>query len=227
MPGTWKWWGLDILAEYSQAYPNLAGAGKVALISALLWVIISITLHELAHGWVAIKCGDDTPRLLGHMTLDPLKHMGIYGLVVFAVIGWAWGSMPVNVANLRRKHDDALVALAGPLTNVLLAVVCFLGLALSAKLLTGDAYEYAKIVFFIGLSKNVVLTIFNLLPVPPLDGSRVVASFIPQMQSFVYSQGGYMLGLIFVFTVAGRIIWPMHAWVMGQAAMLLRQLGCL
>lgn len=226
MFGSWHWWGLDVIHTYTQQFPNLPGAGKVALTAALLWVIVSITLHELAHGWVAIRCGDDTPRLLGHMTLDPLKHMGVYGVVVFLVSGYAWGSMPVNVANLRRRHDDALVSIAGPATNALLAALCFVAYALCGKLLSGEVRDYATIVFFIGLSWNILLAIFNMLPVPPLDGSRVLASFIPGVQDFVYSQGSYIVGLIFVFTVANQIIWPVHDWAMAQVMTLLRMLGC-
>jgi Zn-dependent protease len=160
------------------------------------------------------------------MTLDPIKHMGVYGLVVFAAAGYTWGAMPVNVSNLRRKHDDALVSIAGPLTNAALAIFCLVCLGLSSKLLAGDVRDYARIVFLLGLSQNILQAIFNMFPIPPLDGSRVLASFIPGMQDLVYSQVGNVVGLIFVFTFAGQIVWPMHDWVMGHAMHLLQLLGC-
>jgi hypothetical protein len=90
-----------------------------------VWVIGSIVLHELAHGWAAIRLGDTTPRDLGHMTWNPLVHMGGFSLVVFAVIGIAWGMMPVDPSRLRGRYGDALVALAGPAMNIVLAAVSF------------------------------------------------------------------------------------------------------
>jgi Zn-dependent protease len=217
MFGRGPWWGLEFIRVFDAAYPNLPNAGRVALGAVIVWVVLSITLHELAHGWVAIRRGDDTPRLLGHMTLDPLKHMGIAGLVVFAVSGYAWGSMPVNAANLRRKHDDALVALAGPATNALLAVVAFVAMVLSELVLKGDARDYVYIVFSIGLTENVMLMVFNLLPVPPLDGSRVVASFVPAVRRLVYSPAAPMVGLIFVLTFAPGIVAPIQDWILAHA----------
>ena len=227
MVGFGSWWGMDYLRGFEAMYPTLPHAGKVALIAILLWTVISISLHELAHGWTAIRCGDDTPRLLGHMTLDPIKHMGLAGLVALALTGYSWGAMPVNASNLRRRHDDALVAFAGPLTNVLLALLCVGGLVLSAKMLQGDAKRYGFIVFLLGFSQNIRLAIFNMFPVPPLDGSRIAASFIPGMRNFVYSPGAAVVGLIFVLTIAPRLINPAEGWVVEQTFILLRSLGWL
>ncbi len=212
-----NWWGLQVIEVYNQQFPNLPNAGRVALAAWLAWIVVSIVLHELAHGWMAIRCGDDTPRLMGHMTLDPIKHMGLYSLVALAVCGITWGAMPVNVENLRRRHDDALVALAGPLTNVLLAVLCLVGSILAKMLLTGNAMDYASIVFFLGLVLNATLAAFNMLPVPPLDGSKVLASFVPAYRDFIYTPGAAIVGLVFVFTMGGIVIAPVVSWVRTKA----------
>ena len=86
-------------------------------------VVISIVLHELAHGWAAIWQGDDTPRVMGHMTPDPLVHMGGFSLLMLVLVGLAFGAMPVNPRNFRSKYGDALVSAAGPAMNFLLAFI--------------------------------------------------------------------------------------------------------
>src|SRR5262245_39838763 len=101
-------------------------AGPIHLLAWVFWVIFSIVLHELAHGWTAIRCGDRTPIETGHMTWNPVVHMGQASLVMFALVGIAWGAMPINPANFRGRYDNARVALAGPSMNVLLFVIALL-----------------------------------------------------------------------------------------------------
>lgn len=91
----------------------------------VFWIIGSITLHELAHGWAALRQGDSTPVEAGHMTLNPVVHMGKVGLIMFAVAGIAFGMMPVDPSRFRSRHGDASVAAAGPAVNLVLAVVSF------------------------------------------------------------------------------------------------------
>lgn len=108
-----SWWVTSVLDS---------PGGGILLFSWVVWVIGSIVLHELGHGWAAIACGDDTPRRERHMTLNPLVHMGWPSLLLFAILGMAYGRMPVNPANFKSPWDDVIVALAGPMMNVLLAV---------------------------------------------------------------------------------------------------------
>jgi Zn-dependent protease len=154
----------------------------VFLVSWVVWVIGSIVLHELAHGWTAIRCGDRTPILTGHMTWNPLVHMGQMSLIMFAVVGIAWGAMPVNPANFRGRYDDAKVALAGPMMNLLLFALSLCG-AVAAVIFSrqlGDPLGPNLRVFAVsGAFLNLALMIFNLIPAPPLDGYRIIADLVP------------------------------------------------
>lgn len=201
-----SWWGNDVIRTFNeQIFPGVPNIGTVALCAWIVWLILSVVLHELGHGWTAIKCGDDTPRLMGHMTLDPMKHMGIVSLALFAFVGIAWGAMPVNPENFRRRHDDALVALAGPVVNVLIAIVCVVGAIVSNFVVPADSLPYALTIFRIGSVMNLTLATLNLVPLPPLDGSRIVASFIRPFHDLVYSPKGAIIGLI-AFLILGRYV---------------------
>ncbi|HYD00588.1 MAG TPA: site-2 protease family protein [Phycisphaerales bacterium] len=212
-----KWWGMRIVHMYNDAFPSVASIGSVALAAWLTWVIVSICLHELGHGWAAIKCGDDTPRLLGHMTLDPMKHMGIVSFVMLAMVGITWGLMPVDPSRFRRRHDDALVALAGPAVNAVLCLVCLVGAALSLRFLSGDAMVYTYVVFTLGLQINLIGVIFNLMPIPPLDGSAVLASFVPALREFIRTPQAGIVGLFVMLIFGMQIIGPIIGWAASAA----------
>ena len=166
-------------------------------------VVISIVLHELAHGWAAIWQGDDTPRQMGHMTGDPMVHMGGFSLLMLALVGMAFGAMPVNPGNFRSRYGDALVSAAGPAMNFLLALVALTVLAVWVKI-SGSAIEGPSKngQFFLQIfgTTNIALGIFNLLPVPPLDGSTVLGNFVPAYRRWLDSLGNptWMLFIVFM-----------------------------
>jgi Zn-dependent protease len=172
--------------------------GPIHLFSWVVWVIGSIVLHELAHGWTAMRLGDRTPAETGHMTWNPVVHMGQMSLIVFAVMGIAWGMMPVNYSRMRGRHADAMVAAAGPVMNLWLFAFALGGAAVTimmAEPLGQVAYPLS--VFFItGAWLNIALAMFNLLPVPPLDGSTVLGSFFPGFAHLWRSEQGTPVGLI-------------------------------
>src|SRR5262245_41654647 len=115
--------------EHWWVYQYYHAGMTIELLSWVFWVLLSVTLHELGHGWMAMRLGDQTPELTGHMTLNPLVHMGPFSLIVFVLTGIAWGTMPVDPTRFRMgRHGDALVSLAGPAVNLGLAVVCFVSL---------------------------------------------------------------------------------------------------
>lgn len=206
-----NWWVLDVLN----------GPGGAGLLAAwAIWVVVSITLHELAHGWAAISRGDTTPIDTGHMTWNPVVHMGPMSLLVFALTGIAWGLMPVDPTRMRGRHADAWVAFAGPLMNFSLAAVCIVASVVSIAVLDrsgaatptlgGKSLLDSLILFFsVGCALNVTLGLFNLIPAPPLDGSRILTSFYRPYGNMLATQGGQFLGLVLfmvAFFFAGRII---------------------
>ncbi len=148
------------------------------LISFLMFLPI-LTIHEAAHAWVAYKCGDDTAKNEGRISLNPLVHIDIIGTVIIPLVnmiagGWliGWGKpVPVNQHNFRRSRlDDVLVALAGPASNVLLAalalIVYRIGNSMGSEIVTKLTWQLAQV--------SVYLAFFNLIPVPPLDGSHIL-----------------------------------------------------
>jgi Zn-dependent protease len=147
----------------------------------ILVVIISTVLHELAHGWAALRQGDDTPRLLGHMTGNPLVHMGPISLAALVFTGLAWGMMPVNPSRFRSKYGDAIVSFAGPSTNLMLSLLSLtsLGLLMRFDVLEAGSHVSDNLILFLRVmgTANFALALFNLLPVPPLDGSAILANF--------------------------------------------------
>lgn len=191
----------------------------VLLFSWVFWVIASIVLHELAHGWAAIWCGDRTPIETGHMTINPMVHMGPMSLAVFALVGIAWGLMPVDPSRFRRPHQDALVAAAGPLMNLILAAICLVLLCLWVATAGGywapglkvpdHVFRNFQMFFHTGAMLNIVLMLFNLIPIPPLDGSRIVASFSSGFARLWADERSHLVALlafIFVFFFAGDVL---------------------
>ena len=159
----------------------------------LVPALMAITCHEVSHGYIADKFGDNTARSMGRLTLNPIKHMDILGTIMVFVVGIGWAKpVPVNFHNLRHpKRDMVWVAAAGPITNFVLATVSALGMRLLVHLADGipDGSPLATIIDPVTLMLafsvyiNLLLAIFNLIPVPPLDGGRVAVGLLPYRQS--------------------------------------------
>lgn len=201
------WWVADALQH----------GGYIYLFSWVFWVLLSICLHELAHGWAAIHQGDDTPIALGHMNLNPLVHMGQMSLIMFALVGIAWGAMPVNPSRFRDgRFGDAKVSAAGPAMNLLLALITLTGLGVLMAMTAGKSAATSTFVVnfqvFLSLGGllNIVLLLLNLLPIPPLDGSTIVRSLVPSTERFYsheqFSQISLVL-LLAVFWFGGTYLW--------------------
>ena len=165
----------------------------------VLPVLFAITLHEVAHGWVACKLGDKTAKRLGRLTLNPIKHIDPLGTILLpgilfflggVIFGWA-KPVPITYENLRHpKRDMVLVAVAGPMANLLMAFL-WAGIAKFALTLIPNFGMPAQAVFLMGQAGiiiNLLLMIFNLLPIPPLDGGRVVSSLLPGKLSWQYDR---------------------------------------
>jgi Zn-dependent protease len=202
---------------------TLESLGVAGLAAHVIWVIVAITLHELAHGWAAMRRGDPTPEASGHMTFNPVVHMGVPSLIVFALAGIAWGMMPVDSSRLRGRYAEAAVAFAGPAMNFLLALVCIilLGLLIALEPATGQpgllperVHDNLRLFFLLGGMLNVALGLFNLAPIPPLDGSRILANFSRPYREFIDTQvGGFLsfVGFALAFFFAGGLIFGVGA----------------
>jgi Zn-dependent protease len=178
---------------------ELFSTSPIEAIAFLLALVAAVSVHEFAHAWTAWRLGDDTPYYQGRVTLNPASHLDPIGSLMFLLIGMGWGR-PVlyNPANLHRKVDELLVALAGPASNLLFA----LGLNI-LTLLVGDSMpQYAQFLQQASLV-NVFLAAFNMIPIPPLDGSSIIAYFWPEYRSLAGGQVGLIILLVLIFLPVG------------------------
>ena len=179
---------------------------KTFLMIALV-VVFSICLHEFFHAWTALKFGDTTAADRGHLTLNPLKQMGPFSIIMFLVLGFAWGAVPVDnyVLRARNRHAPAIVALAGPATNFGLFLIGFFFFGFLSprmwNLMENEVAGQTVVEFFLILGcYNAFLCIFNLLPVPGLDGWAALTEYVPRMKSFSSEfVKGVTIFLIFLF----------------------------
>lgn len=170
---------------------RLAGMTTEGLIATLLTlpaVLIAITFHEYAHAFVATKLGDDTPMLQGRLTLNPIKHVDPVGFALLLFAGFGWGKpVQINPRNFNRKYSmeagEAIVSVAGPIMNFILAVVFALVYAALYKFAPAFIITQAGAIVFDMLLYlviiNIGLGVFNLIPLPPLDGSKILTKFLP------------------------------------------------
>jgi Zn-dependent protease len=211
--------------------------------------LFAISVHESAHAWMAEKCGDPTAKMLGRITMNPLKHIDPIGSVLLPVIGlltmhgiFGWAKpTPVTPQNFRNTvQGDILTTVAGPISNFLLVAGSVLGLVIIAltsqtghALVNGLGHRHitdtgsilVPIVWLLytAVQMNVLLGIFNLLPVPPLDGSHIFRHMLPDSLRSIYDSVG-IFGIILLFSVGGRFVYALTSPVMGWVEGLLAQL---
>lgn len=182
----------------------------VAALGFFIAVIFSVVIHEISHGYAALYNGDRTAKMSGRLTLNPVAHFNLIGVLMFLLIGFGWARpVPIDPRNFRNyKKGMIMVSLAGVASNLLLGGIGLLLLYLFAPLLTAPTsssvvYVLTELLFFLiiyGIQINFMLSMFNLLPVYPLDGYRLIASVVPnsqKFQMFMVKNGIYiLLGLI-------------------------------
>ncbi len=174
----------------------------------LMIILLFLPVHEYAHGYVAYKLGDRTAKNMGRLTLNPIAHIEPFGLLLSIMTGFGYAkAVPINMLNFRpehRKRNMALVALAGPISNIILATFFIALFYILAA--TGNAYEGTfggnlATVCSLAASCNTTLAAFNLLPVPPLDGSRILSIVLPDRQYYKIMQYERQIGLVFIVLV--------------------------
>ncbi len=176
--------------------------------------LVCITLHELSHGYVAYRLGDPTAKNAGRLTLNPIKHLDIFGflMLLIAHVGWA-KPVPVDMRNFEHpKRGMALTALAGPISNFLITAVAlfFFGLLLPHTIGKGTAVQIGIQLLYLTAYLSLGLALFNLLPIPPLDGSKVLFSLIPDRAYFNlmrYERYGMIILILLAYTgVTGHFL---------------------
>jgi Zn-dependent protease len=183
---------------------NLLLKDPVAFILIAIPLLYSIIFHELAHGWVAYRMGDPTAKLLGRLTLNPLKHLDPMGTIMLFIFGFGWAKpVPVNFSQLRdRQKGMILVSAAGIITNMLLA---FSALFLTRLLSLSLSSVPAEFLFYMA-QINITLAAFNLIPLPPLDGSKILMGFAsPSVQNFLFRLERYGLIVIIALLYLGAL----------------------
>lgn len=190
----------------------------------VLPVLFAITVHEVAHGWMAQRLGDRTALMLGRLTLNPLKHIDPIGTLLVpgllltlggVIFGWA-KPVPVTWENLKHpKRDMIFVALAGPIANLLMAALWLAVMKAGLMLLDYSSSVGLPLVYMgaAGILINAVLMLLNLLPLPPLDGGRVVAGLLPDRLAYQYGRiepyGLLIILVLLVTRTLGKILWPL------------------
>lgn len=189
---------------------GLLNMGFMALIIIPLR-LLALVIHEVSHGYISTKLGDPTPRLRGRLTLNPLAHLDFMGTLLMVLTGFGWARpVEVNPGYYKdRKKGTALVAFAGPLSNFLLA---FLSLIVYGILYVifhylkapGTAYDYAELICVYSAQINLCFMVFNLIPIPPLDGSRILGMFLSNRTYYKFMEyERYSLIIIMVLSLSG------------------------
>lgn len=192
------------------------------IIIGLPILIISAILHELAHGYVADKLGDPTPRLAGRLTFNPISHIDPFMSIIMPLLLKIAGSpviiggakpVPIDPFNLKEgKKDLALVSLAGPLTNIILAIVAAVLMHLLFLLTPSIISSFLLYVLDTVVTYNLFLGIFNLIPIPPLDGSKFIAMLLPEADAYRFLALG-RLGMIIIFIL---LLMPIGGFSLGE-----------
>ena len=187
------------------------------LLARVIVLFTAITIHEFSHGFVAYKLGDPTAKYSGRLTLNPIAHLDIWGAVCMVLFGFGWAKpVPINPMYFRnRKRDSAICAVAGPVSNILLALVSIMILALLDSyvfvLANNFFISFIRSIFLQLVYVNIGFAVFNLIPFPPLDGSKILGAFLPDdkyNKLLMYEKLGFPILMILSYTgVTARVLY--------------------
>ena len=201
------------------------GSDMIFRIPAML---IALTIHEFAHARVAVWMGDDTPKVMGRLTLNPIAHLDPFGLIMLWLFKFGWAKpVPINPNNFQnRRKGTILVSLAGPGANVMMA---FLALVIKVILFRLQLLPYElEMVLALTYSYNLIFAVFNLIPLPPLDGSKVLINLLPGHQAYMFEKiepyAPFILLALVYLNVINIIITPLYnilSFIMTQIVMII------
>ncbi len=198
---------------------NLPSLHQIVLM--LPAIVVGLTFHEYAHGLVAHWLGDDTARLQGRLTINPAAHVDPVGLLMLFLAGFGWAKpVPVNPLSFTgdMRRGMLLVSLAGPVMNIVMALVA---VVVHLALMDLRLPYFTEIMFYI-IYINIVLAIFNLLPIPPLDGSKILAGILPGRQEWLYHLETYGIIILILLVFTGAIGYIFRIFVIPLANVLLK-----
>ena len=197
-------------------------------------LLFSVVIHEVAHGWMALRLGDPTAREMGRLTLNPIPHIDpvgsvlvpLFSLFVAGRVFIAWARpVPINPLNFSHyRRDDILVAIVGPCSNFILAFLCtvvvicidkFVPSLPGSGTMVGDAMVFIRDMFVGGITLNVVLALFNMIPIPPLDGSHVVASLLPPGVGSRFRNIGFLGVFLVLILMRWHPFAQLFSWMIG------------
>jgi len=204
---------------------NILGSGTEGILATLLvlpGVLVAITFHEFAHAWTAYKLGDDTPRLQGRLNLNPISHIDPVGFIFLIIAGFGWGKpVQINSRNFDGKYSiskaEAIVSAAGPIMNFILAFIFMIifyivfGTKNIAESLSSNVYTIIYYLLQGAISVNIGLGVFNLIPLPPLDGSKILMHFLPYNAKQWFYEKEHIFYIVF-----------MLLWITGLSSVILQ-----
>ena len=182
----------------------------IFIISSAIVVFLTMPIHEFAHGYAAVKLGDNTPRYQGRLSLNPLRHIDPLGALCILILGFGWAKpVRVNSFNLKNpKRDMAIIALAGPLSNVIVALISLIIYNIVIRFVQS---LYIPLIFYYIAVININLAVYNLIPVPPLDGSRILGALLPDRTYYKMMQyERYIFYAVLALTFLGVLNVPLN-----------------